>query len=464
MKFIKYFAPAVALLALVGCDDKSDLGIMQTNPQETLVPLANAITVTNTLPETLSLEQYKDKVVPVVTYQLFDSVPEGAVGMFDFELASNEDFSNAVTFTGLDAANGAVGVSAAEWNGAIRDFYGKAPEAREFYVRAHTYIVVGTQVSDLGYKASKKVSVTPLDLGYVIENAYYLVGTLNGNNIATSMIFSHSDKNVYDDPVFTIKFKVTDEQAAAGVMWKVVPESSFKANSTNGLYGTFAEGETAKSGTLVLGGNYGKIVTAGQQSLTINMESLTYEIADAIECLYTPGNSNGWNPGGSSTLTTENYINYTGFLYLNGEWLLTPEPNWDNKYTSAGDGKIEYNGGPNLPVPAEGAGLYWTDVNLESLTYSTTHITAAGLIGGFNGWGGDVDLTPSDNFLVWTGELTLAEDSEWKIRFNHDWGINLGGDTGNLVINGSNINTPAGTYNVTLDLTNHPYKVTLTAK
>ncbi|MDE7151739.1 MAG: hypothetical protein K2O27_05690, partial [Candidatus Amulumruptor sp.] len=310
-----------------------------------------------------------------------------------------------------------------------------------------------------------KVNVTPVDLGIQVEDAYYLVGTVNGWDLATAVKFSHSDKNVYDDPVFTLSIDITAEAAQAGWWWKIVPESSFSAGSWEGLFGTEKDGDTALSGNLFEDGNSGCLNRAGQQLFTIDMLNCTYSVTNAVPMLWTPGNSNDWTPETSGTLTTSDFTNYNGFLHLNGEWLMTPAANWDNKYTlGTAPGTLIYNGDNNLPVPAEGDALYWVEVNLGSLTYSTTAITKVGMIGGFNDWAGDLEMTPSADLLTWTADLDLAADTELKVRFNGDWAINLGAPATNLVFNAGNIAVEAGSYAVTLNLTTHPYTLTFTAK
>ena len=101
------------------------------------------------------------------------------------------------------------------------------------------------------------------------------------------------------------------------------------------------------------------------------MLSCTYSVTNAVPALWTPGNSNGWNVEASSQLATTDFTNYSGFLYLNGEWLMTPAPNWDNKYAlgTGGPGTIAYNGSSNLPVPEQGAG---PDFSLAS-SFSTSY-------------------------------------------------------------------------------------------
>lgn len=200
-------------------------------------------------------------------------------------------------------------------------------------------------------------------------------------------------------------------------------------------------------------------------------------VPDPVFVLYTPGNSNGWNQVNSQQI---GFINgkYIGFAYLNGEFKFTNQPDWNGtNYGAAGESKTEVNGGVltisgelttdgsagNLNAPEEG--LYYIEVNTEEMSYKLVKINVFGFIGGFNDWGGDVELTPSDNFLVWTGTLTLPAEGEWKIRANNDWKISLGGPLDDLsVANGPNIVSAAGTYSVTVDLSKLPYTAVMTSK
>ena len=88
-----------------------------------------------------------------------------------------------------------------------------------------------------------------------------------------------------------------------------------------------------------------------------------------------------------------------------------------------------------------------------------------GLIGGFNSWGETAAMSPSQDFLTWTGEFALSEGDEFKFRANDNWNINLGGDVNNLLPDGSNLKAAeTGTYVVTLYLASHPYTCTIVKK
>lgn len=192
---------------------------------------------------------------------------------------------------------------------------------------------------------------------------------------------------------------------------------------------------------------------------------LTYyqPAAVSLDVLYTPGNSNGWNQGNSQQLLAYEDGKYHGFVYLNGEFKFTDQPNWDGTNYGAGeDGKLDTNGAAgNLQLPEEGEGLYYADVNINNLSYKLTYISSVGVVGGYNGWKQDdpaTHMTHSANYLKWTFEGDVS--GEFKFVFNDNWSINLGGTPADLVFNGDNINSPGASV-ITLDLSTLPYTVTM---
>ena len=49
------------------------------------------------------------------------------------------------------------------------------------------------------------------------------------------------------------------------------------------------------------------------------------------------------------------------------------------------------------------------------------------------------------------------------MRFNGEWTYNLGGALDNMVHNGADVTVTAGKFDLALDLTHTPHKLTLTA-
>ena len=254
-----------------------------------------------------------------------------------------------------------------------------------------------------------------------------------------------------------------------------MPESVYLTNALGqGTIGVSDISESLK-GQLIVGGKKGEIEATGPYRLVINMEDHTYEWGQAIEYLYTSGNANGWSF--TKALSTTDYENYKGFTRLDTRFKLTAQEGWSPiSYGTDGnlgvnaaswdghEGPIEANialGGGNVFLPAGSpVGLYWMNVNLNTLTWSVEYCEKMSIIGSFtgSGWSTDIDLTPSDDMTVWTGEVTLAAGDKFKFRMNHAWGTGLGGAIDELTPSGGNvIASEGGTFTVTLYLGQLPY-------
>ena len=165
------------------------------------------------------------------------------------------------------------------------------------------------------------------------------------------------------------------------------------------------------------------------------------------------GNEGGWST--SHLLLGNGNGQYQGYYWLDGEYKFKPnKDNWDNdlEYVSGNttSGTLTDGGGPNCPDP--GAGFYQINLDATSMTFSLMKIESISMIGGFNGWSDDLEMTYNSAEGCW--EVTTdAVSGEFKFRANHDWAINWGGDTGNLTQDGSNLNIEAGTYKFQLYIT-----------
>ena len=149
---------------------------------------------------------------------------------------------------------------------------------------------------------------------------------------------------------------------------------------------------------------------------------------------------------------------YTGYFEAGkGFKLIRDLGNWDEQWGDKG-GVYVHNDGGSSDIKLTESGYY--TINLNSINHTMT-ITAAtapantynqiGMIGGFNGWGGDIVMSAwaSTNTHAWYKEVTFTDNTEGKFRANADWGTNWGSNTfpvGLGVGNGPNIPFQAGTY------------------
>lgn len=457
MKKLNIFLIGALTCGFMACDDKSDLGIEQTNPQLPMVDVSGlTLTLSPELSAGVNLNSYTATTLPVVVVETpIVDLPSSAIMAYDMEVSSNIDFTDQIT---INVENESINTSDLE--DACTTFYGLNPSMQKMYVRFAAYIMEGSQQSRVGgvdkYYGISSFEVTPIDAKLDIESEYYLVF---GNN---SLPFEHSASHPYIDPKFTLKVELT--AADMPMNWTIRSASG----RTYGVEENTIPNIT--SGSLVEGGQPGVLNEEGTYVFSVNMLDLTYSIAAKAnyDYLYTPGPATGWGFGDNMLLYTYDYEQFQGFVYVDGEFKLCAQPDWNPLNWGVDkslDGQIAPLNGNLVPdganIKVATSGLYWVQTQMLSFTYELTEITNISLIGGFNGWNGDLELTPNDTFKVWTGTLTLDSAGEWKFRMNHDWAINLGGSLDDLSVNGDNIYTEAGIYTVTLDLSKLPYSATV---
>lgn len=483
MKKIALLSVLVLGLGFTSCDNYEEPNPpAQSNPQESILETSD-VTVTTTLAGSYDLVTLNDTETPIQVASIACSkLPSGYEFATVVEISAN-DFAKAFVVPSTVEADESgntynVFITADDLQGVYYENISKGPKAKQIKVRVLVETVLGDQVAYVGgpdnYYGSYEMTVVPFPSDLVIEDNYYLLGTINGWSVATAVKFNHSDASPYDDPVFTLAVDITNDEAAAGWWWKVVPESTYVTgdwvDADYSQYGPAENGDTALEGVLTpkLNGEEpgaGCIQEAGQYLISINMEEGTYAFTSAVPYLYTPGDANGWSQGASQMLYTNDYANYYGYAVLSPSgFKFTDAPDWDHtNYGDSGtEGTLSTDGGAgNLSVPEKG--LYWCHVNTASLTYEVTLVSTIGVIGDATpgGWDSSTALTPSDDFLTWTGNITFGT-GEYKFRANNGWDINLGGNLQDLTQDGSNLPSPgAGTYTVTLNLGQLPYSATV---
>ncbi|MCM1377982.1 MAG: hypothetical protein NC097_01435 [Clostridium sp.] len=488
-------------VAFTACDDDSDLGIMQVN-QPPVVVASNGVATADLLGGSLDLNNYQNVNIPIMDIAMNSNFPAAAVISGTLQIATDDKFEHPqeIQYTSavVDGANAAsegvenpVRAMQAYVEGnlveeAFVKLYGNAPAAKELYMRYNMFIQDGSQANILEYNGqqwwpSRKVNVTPVDLKLDVYPAYTIYGPQIGNGtVAEGIAMMHgSDKHIYDDPVFSGVITVTEEQATAGFTFNICP-----TEKPSIVYGVVNGSDaTAVSGRLVEGGDPLKIDKAGPYKIEVNMQTKVYTITLAYEQLWVPCTGNNSNFTRScQTLTTKDYINYSGFAYISGFWALTTTNNFRDVCFMNGEGEgtlaqVAKNTSLNaankvgIPQPGTSRGLYWIDANIVKLTYSATYIKDIFLSGTYNGWdtSKDVALTALPQnptaFTIWEGDVTFSEPGAFKFRMNDNWDINLGGSLSDLTTGGENIAVDeAGTYHVRLDVSKHPWTATVVKK
>lgn len=467
-------------LGFSSCEDTSDLGKMQVNPQESVME-ADGLSISyldRFAASTVDMTGLEGTEMNLISWQTVDyTLPEDASVLFRLRVATNENFSDEIilptAYSESDAS--VVLVSADAINDAIISLYGRVPVARDLWIAIESYIIQGSELSLVSNElGKKKISVTPfLDPAYAgIESAYYFMSSANGMTVAGAQKMIHSDKHQFDDPLFSFVLEITDAELASGNFeWMIVPESVFTAGGSASECLGVAVGTAADTlkGDLVEGGQPGELTAASKYLITVDMLNMTYTISYSADQFYV------WYAGVKADseylLTTDNGVNFSGCAVINGaSWKLRAEQNFTSLQMGAGaeEGTLAA-GSATKPIIIKEKGLYWVDVNVAALTYSLDHVATLGLCGTMTDWadGADIEMTPNDDWSVWTAtDVVFAEAGIFKIRANGTWdGFNLGGDLDNLNYDGSDIPCEAGTYDVVLTLgADHVYSVKITKK
>lgn len=379
--------------------------------------------------------------------------------MLAFELTPQgvENATKTTVNTSLDG-KGAV----ADLASVVESAYGKRPTARTFDAQVYVNAIKEGQavLIDAG-----KINLVMTPKAPFIDAAYYLVGDMfttddvNGwNTISDKQTFKHSDKDVYEDPIFTITFETTK----ADQYWKIIPKANVDAGNTDasaaGVVGPKV-GEDSMTGSLTNGdAKAGKIAQAGKYKLTLNMMDYTYTFEEVKydPFIYFIGATDGWKSSDQKlALVDEAKGVYTGYVYVadpNGAGLQFKfqrvAGSWDNEINAGTFNTFSDAATPNekgnIGVNA-GEGVYYFDVNLGEGTIKATKVETMGIIGQFNGWSGDAVMTwNAEEYCFEATKVGVTADG-WKFRVNGGWDINLGGSLNNLTAGGDNITVAGNT-------------------
>ena len=435
------------LMAMVSCtEDYTDWGNPQTNPQEEAVAFGNGSVAPVDVINLADVKTEKVKVASIVAPTSSDAAytPNYKIN-FDGQSFDIDADGNMAT---------------AELTSYIVDKYGKRPTERDIDATLDAWVSNGATAVKMA--TSEKFQIKAIPEAPVIEEGYYLVGDMfttddvNGWTKEVAKAFNHSDKDVYEDPVFTVSFETTK----ADQYWKIIPKKNIDSGDiwAAGVVGPKVDGDDSMTGTLTNGdAKAGKIAKAGKYKLTINMMDYTYTIEEVNydPFIYFIGATDGWtNAEQKLALVDDAKGVYTGYLYCadpNG-WgnqfkFQRVAGSWDNEINSGAfstfSGAATSEGG-NISVNA-GEGVYYFDVNLGEGTITATKVETMGIIGGFNNWAGDAPMTwNAEEYCFEATNVGVTADG-WKFRVNGGWDINLGGSLNNLTAGGDNITVAGNT-------------------
>lgn len=439
-KKILYSLAVLASVTLASCNgDYDDWAQPQHNPEEKAITIPG-FTATQVVQDIDFANVTTDSVS---TFTLSEAaLPEG----FTLENARLEIMpqggDNAIKKTVNSSIEGKSAV--ADLSEVIESYYGKRPIAHSFVT--HVYLNAMKNGDAVLIDAGEfNLAMTPK--APFIDSGYYMVGQMTDWNLDTNLKFIHSEKDVYEDPVFTLVFTTKEDNQ----YWKIIPQGNVDTgniweveNNPKGVVGVENDGDDAMSGTLLTTtskgekAQAGKIAKAGTYKMTINMMDYTYSIEQLASEYYLVGKLQGWSDkaeGKTCLMYAESAVVQSYTTQWNSDanlkiWKGSDFGTWDNAFGTEVDGDQSVKGpltGSNAIKCPEPGSFYTFTADFSTMTYKWTKLknqnpTAyehVGLIGVGNDWENDVDMTevtPHNWFI----ETTIPEGN-FKIRANHKW-------------------------------------------
>lgn len=442
-------------MSMVSCtEDYTDWANPQTNPQEDAVAFGNGsvtpVDVINLADVTEDKVQVASIVAPTSSNAAYAPIIKINLGDKTFDIDNDGKMATA------DLAS------------YIAETYGKRPVERDINATLDAWFNIGSTVVKMATSETFQVKAIPV--APVIDEAYYLVGDMfttiegeteiSGWTKESAKAFKHSDKDVYDDPIFTLTF----ETKKANQYWKIIPKKNIVAGDlwADGVVGPKVDGSDSMEGLLTnVGPGAGKIAEPGKYKLTLNMMDYSYTIepVNYDPLIYFIGSTDGWGSSDQKlALVDDEKGVYTGYVYIADpnnagfEFKFQREAgNWDtaigaSNFVTFKDAAKDPQNGNNLGVNA-GEGVYYMDVNLSEGTITATKVESMGMVGDFQDWN-IVGPTP----MTWNAEEYCFEatnagvtDVGWKFVVNKGWSINLGGSINNLEQDGANLTVAGNT-------------------
>ena len=460
MKKILYGLTLMA--AMASCtEDYKDWASPVNNPQEP----TKSVEVSGTSAGSINLANAEESI------QLFTPsvvVSDEAVSTYTVELYADAEGARKELTADSEGK-----VLTVDLQDAVVSLCGARPVERSLFMDITCLTNVAGQ-SIQNFSKNVAIKITP-EAPFIDPAGYYVVGNIDGWT-CTRVDDYHMVNNggdVYENPEFSVTIA-----AVAGVdpyEVKFVPSSAFKEDGTIENWGIALSAlpdvdEIANKGSFSYnnaGGNIKFAAAEGAKFYTIKANLLegTYEVTSLSfnPFVYFIGATDGWSNAEQKLALTDDSGIYTGYLYC-------ADPNsWGNEFKFQkvpGDWGTEINsghmtggisgdfadGGGNFKATA-GEGVYYVTLNLNANTLNGIFVNKMGIIGDFNGWSGDVEMTwnATDYCFEATGAGVTANG--WKFRINADWGINLGANDSaepstvldDLVANGKNLGVAGNT-------------------
>ena len=470
-KIIKYiFILVLGCSVFIACEDPYSKQITkQPNTYEQLAPQdTTGFTVvlkTGLSPLTIQASKLTEQLSLLTCTSVFALKDTAAMNVYKLQFSSTSNFTEfkSIPISYNGKANSDVSVGAKEFNDSIKK-YNKNAVQRTVYIRLLSIIVKNGTLSP--YKsATLPLLVTPNNYAPVAIND--VASLPMGSSITIDVLGNDTDP---EKDVLTIASVTTPTHGTASIVsGKVLYTPSSGYSGADNFSYTISDGNGNTSIANV------DVTVMAIMPYTATKPRPWYLVGSAIgngswnntisglgAALYPLGvvNGNKYNSLGDGEFT------YTGYIAAGQGFKLIRDPGSWNDQWGLTNGVYTHNTGDNISVSTSGYYTVYLNSILNTLTINPASVTPTiytqiGLIGDFNGWGGDVVMTPaqSSNNHIWYTTYTFTGSGQAKFRANGGWATNWGtpssfdGDPlyslcGIGTSGGKNIAFTAGTYTI----------------
>lgn len=297
----------------------------------------------------------------------------------------------------------------------------------------------------------------PATLDKSLEGTSYVFEEAKANEVAATFKWAPANFGYQAAVKYTVEASLPDAKFEKPVA--IAQTTSTSINLLTGLFN-----EKVFTGLKIKEGVQTEILVRVKASISsavaniysepIKIKVTPYFIERKIGKMWAPGNQNGWSFK-DVVYSMDNNGEYENYFYYpaNGEFLFTPADSWDNKFGGA-NGTLK-EGGENILVKNDKAGMFHVEVSLTNMTYTLTPTDWSIIGGAVGGWepANDVMFTWDANLKALVAEANFTTGEEYKFRANHDWKLDFGAgdEEGKLKFKAGNMRftQPSGKYKVT---------------
>ena len=431
----KLFYTLGALLLMASCtDDYKDWASPQVVNQPTVASFGNGSVASvsaidlNTIAEGQDSVQVCTITAPAVSNSAYSPVYVISFGDKTFELDQQGR------------------MAVADLQQYLSDNYGRNPNI------TRTLMATVQMWSSDGTTSIKLAESDPFEVNaiaqapYIDPNGYYIVGNIDEWKCVKvdEWHLVNNGGDVYENPIFNYMLPAVEGIETYEI--KFIPAADFKEDGgintwDRALSAPKDVDEVAYSGMFSYDNSGGNIKFEAEEgalyyNITLDLLNGTYNV-DPVSYkpfIYFIGATDGWSASEQRLASPNCDGIYTGYCYVAdpNEWGIafkfqTEAGSWDNQINANTFETMEgVTGTDNIEVTEEG--VYYFEVNLVAASIKATKVETMGIIGDFNGWGGDVEMTWNAEDYCYEATEVGVNANGWKFRVNNDWAINLGGN------------------------------------